>query len=519
MCATVPIAAAQYLRMSTEHQQYSLNNQESAIRQYADKYGFSVTQTYTDAAKSGVVLRRRSGLRQLLQDVMSGHAPFKLILVYDVSRWGRFQDNDEAAHYEFMCKAAGVPVHYCAEVFSNDGSTPSSVMKALKRSMAGEYSRELGVKVLAGHKRLAGLGFKQGGAPGYGLRRMLVSPDRLPKQLLAHGECKSIATDRVVLAHGPRHEVQCVRDIYRMLLSEGRTVHSIAGELNRNGVPYVNGVDWDHFAVKAILTHPKYMGCHVYGRTSQRLSAPVTRNPTSEWILTPGSYEPIVDSATFRKAQQVLLRRTINKSNEELLDELRFLLAQKGRLSLTLMKAFALPSSSTYRQRFGSVRRAYELIGYRTARTVSMLDTRDRTQALREDLIGQLLKLFPRELTAIQEATRWRKRLRLRTGRQISVLVARAVRPWIGETRWQVDPVLKERRLVTLLVRLDVHNRAVQDLFVLPKIDRTTRFTVRLDDGLLCTGQRLERLSEFRWVVNRVLQRCNEFDRNKKEMA
>ena len=54
-------------------------------------------------------------------------------------------------------------------------------MKALKRTMAGEYSRELGVKVLAGQKRLARLGFKQGGRPGYGLRRMLVSSDRTSK--------------------------------------------------------------------------------------------------------------------------------------------------------------------------------------------------------------------------------------------------------------------------------------------------------------------------------------------------
>jgi DNA invertase Pin-like site-specific DNA recombinase len=111
MCGNVIVAAAQYLRMSTEDQQYSLANQEFAIRQYAEKKGFTITQTYTDAARSGVVLRRRSGLRQLLQDVIRGHPTFKVILVYDVSRWGRFQDSDEAAHYEFMCKSAGVPIH------------------------------------------------------------------------------------------------------------------------------------------------------------------------------------------------------------------------------------------------------------------------------------------------------------------------------------------------------------------------------------------------------------------------
>ena len=62
---------------------------------------------------------------------------------------------------------------------------------------------ELGVKVLAGQKRLALLEFKQGGMPGYGLRRMLVSPNRQRKQPLAFGERKSIATDRVILVPGP----------------------------------------------------------------------------------------------------------------------------------------------------------------------------------------------------------------------------------------------------------------------------------------------------------------------------
>jgi DNA invertase Pin-like site-specific DNA recombinase len=194
------VPAAQYLRMSTEHQQYSLENQSTTIQGYAESHEFEVVQTYSDSAKSGVVLAHRSGLRQLLQDVVAGAARYRAILVYDVSRWGRFQDTDESAHYEFLCKSAGVPVHYCAETFANDGTLPSLIMKALKRTMAGEYSRELGVKVLAGQKHLARLGFKQGGVPGYGLRRMLVSATGTPKQELEAGERKSITTDRVILS-------------------------------------------------------------------------------------------------------------------------------------------------------------------------------------------------------------------------------------------------------------------------------------------------------------------------------
>src|SRR5579859_2385961 len=119
------IPAAQYLRMSTEHQQYSMDNQAAAIQRYADLNGFRIVRTYADAARSGVVLKRRSALQQLLKEVIAGTREFRAILVYDVSRWGRFQDMDEAAHYEFLCKSAQIPVHYSSEIFSNDGAIPS----------------------------------------------------------------------------------------------------------------------------------------------------------------------------------------------------------------------------------------------------------------------------------------------------------------------------------------------------------------------------------------------------------
>ena len=84
------VPAAQYVRMSTDRQQYSLENQSAAIETYAGLHGFEIVRTYADAAKSGVILRHRSGLQSLLRDVVSGSVPFKAVLVYDVSRWGRF---------------------------------------------------------------------------------------------------------------------------------------------------------------------------------------------------------------------------------------------------------------------------------------------------------------------------------------------------------------------------------------------------------------------------------------------
>jgi DNA invertase Pin-like site-specific DNA recombinase len=266
----VAIPTAQYLRMSTEHQQYSLENQSRTISRYASDHGFVITSTYKASGKSGIVLNRRHGLRQLLQDVISGTAAFKAILVYDVSRWGRFQDIDEAAHHEFICRSSGVPVYYCAEPFLNDGSLFSMIMKSLKRMMAGEYSRELSAKVLDEHRRLAALGLRQGGVPGIDFRQLLVSAHGEPKTELYAGQRKSIQEERVRLILGPEDEVRCVQDIFHMYVVEQKQPKQIATDLNRRGVPYPGPkrTQWYAQAVNRILRNPKYMGCNVYGRST-----------------------------------------------------------------------------------------------------------------------------------------------------------------------------------------------------------------------------------------------------------
>ena len=68
-----PVPAAQYVRMSTEHQRYSTENQSDAILQYAVRYGFGIVRTYADNGKSGLRLDGRDALKQLLIDVALLH--------------------------------------------------------------------------------------------------------------------------------------------------------------------------------------------------------------------------------------------------------------------------------------------------------------------------------------------------------------------------------------------------------------------------------------------------------------
>lgn len=491
--------AAQYVRMSTEHQQYSIDNQKAAIQEYAKQHGFAVVQTYSDAGKSGVVIRHRAGLAKLIQDVVGGKANYKAVLVYDVSRWGRFQDIDEAAHYEFLCKNSGVPVHYCAEQFANDGTLPSSVLKFLKRMSAADFSRELGVKTFDGKSRLALMGFRMGGTAGYGLRRMMVSARLSPKQMLEGGEYKSISTDRIVLAPGPRNEVDGVIAIYKMVTHDRLGVTQIARRLNQEGIPYSGGKPWNNERVKRILTNPKYAGCSVWNRTSQRLHTRLVPVPSQHWISKAGAFLAIVSQQTFDNVQQIMRKKRERTSDRELLKRLKRLLAAKGRLTQNLIAETPnVASTATYYNHFGTLRHTYELIGYRAPQSAFLrTDHRFRTLRLREELVCTLTAMFPKNVAVLPREKRGRAILLIDNRFKVSVIICPTFRSEKRKIRWTLEPVRAEREYVTLLCRLNSDNDGFHSFYVFQRIGRSKQCRLREDDKWLATGKRLLELSQF----------------------
>ena len=317
------IRAAEYVRMSTEHQQYSIANQSDVIRKYAHDHDMEIVRTYSDAGKSGLTFERRDGLQALIADVESGCREYSAVLVYDVSRWGRFQDVDESAYYEYRCKRAQIAVHYCAEQFLNDGSVSSALLKAIKRAMAGEYSRELSVKVFAGKCRLVEAGFRGGGPAGYGLRRLLVDQHGNPKAILKRGESKSLITDRVLQIPGPPEEVAVVRDIFRWYAEDRLIPRLIAERLNAQGIQSEYGRPWTRAMVQSLVTNPKYIGANVTNRRSYKLGGKARPNSRDRWIVRENTWEPIIDAKTFDVAQTVASSRNVRYSNQYLLDALK----------------------------------------------------------------------------------------------------------------------------------------------------------------------------------------------------
>lgn len=389
--ANIGTRAAQYLRMSTERQQYSIPNQAAVIAAYAHAHNLTIVRTYRDEGESGLLIKNRAGLIQLIDDVQSGEADFGHVLVYDVSRWGRFQDPDESAHYEFVCKQVGVKIAYCAEQFDNDGSMLSSIVKNLKRAMAAEYSRELSAKVHAGQSRFARLGFKLGGRPGYALLRELVDLTQQSRGVLKNGDRKYITTDHIRLRPGIPEEVAVVRWIFERFL-EGRSETTIACELSRQALPTSTGSRWTRAAVNRVLRNENYIGNLTFNRRSRKLRRTSSiNNPPELWITSQGCIEPIIDREVFIKANKIIEERRVDITREEMLARLRRTLLNEGRLSPAIIdETIGIPCVSTYRTHFGSIRNVYRLIGYTPKRNYEFIDSQSLWAAEKAKLVSEI---------------------------------------------------------------------------------------------------------------------------------
>ncbi|MBR0968509.1 recombinase family protein [Bradyrhizobium diazoefficiens] len=481
--------------MSTDHQKYSTENQSDVIRAYAERRNLTIVRTYADEGRSGLRVDNREALTRLIGDVRDGHADFDVILVYDVSRWGRFQDADESAYYEFICKEAGIQVRYCAEQFENDGSLASTIIKNMKRAMAGEYSRELSSKVFAGQCRLITLGFRQGGPPGYGLRRALIDEHRGPKGYLSRGEYKSIQTDRVILTPGPPQEIEVVRRIYRMfvvqLLSEGE----IATVLNQEAIPGEGGRSWTRGIVHQVLTNEKYIGHNVYNRVSFKLKQKRIANPPSMWVRADNAFEAVVDADFFAAAKRIIDQRSRRFSDEEMLNRLTGLLSEKGHLSgLVIDEVDDMPSSSAYRNRFGSLLHAYKLVGYQPRRDFKYVEInralRTMFPAVVADTISNIEHIgghvdfdgLTDVLTVNGEFT-------------VSIVIARCLRTPSGLLRWKIRFDTSLQPDLTVAIRMDESNDHILDYYLLPWVDMSeSKIRLSEENGVHLDAYRFDTL-------------------------
>ena len=499
------IPAAIYVRMSTEHQKYSNENQAEALRDYAMNHNMEIIETFTDSGKSGLNIKGRDGLKGLINRVENGETNFKTILVYDISRWGRFQDADESAYYEYICKRAGIQIHYCAEQFVNDGGIASTIVKSIKRAMAGEYSRELSIKVFAGQCRLIKLGYRQGGSAGYGLRRMLIDEAGIQKGILSRGQHKSFQTDRVILVSGPKEEQATILRIYRMFTKHKKSESKIAKTLNDEGIKTDLGRNWTASTIHQILSNEKYIGNNVFNRTSCKLKKRHVKNAPEMWVRANNAFESIVPTSLFEASKAIIQSRTNKLSDEEMIDQLSLLYKKYGYLSgIIIDENDTTPLSSNYRKRFGSLLRAYSMVGFQPDQDYRYIEINKYLRELHsvtvEDVIEQILNLGA--TTSQDDHT---KIITINNEFTISIVIARHTSLTSGASRWKIRFDMGFRPDITIAIRMKADNKEKLDYYLLPHLD-FNKPTIRLAEknGFILDTYRFDTLNHLLYLTERI---------------
>jgi DNA invertase Pin-like site-specific DNA recombinase len=301
-------AVAYYRHSAEDKQENSVAIQRQHAQAFAFKNGIEIIHEEADEGKSGLLANRPAFERLFKNWIENTQAPyFTYVLVYDVSRWGRFQDQDQAGYLVHLCKRNGKEVVYISRGFPDD-SNPliSSLETSIHRYMAAEYSRQLSDKVFYGCVKVSEQGYSAGGIAAYGMARQLLDVNKMPIRILNIGDHKQIANERVTFTPKNDQTTDAVKIIFSFFVEKWLTITRIATYLNDKGILSANGKQWNKSKVVRILTNETYTGTRIYNKTWGRLKQKLHKNPRSEWVVVQDAFSGIVEKEIFKKAQERL---------------------------------------------------------------------------------------------------------------------------------------------------------------------------------------------------------------------
>lgn len=303
-------AVAYYRHSAEDKQENSVPLQRAFVRDLLQKENVELIHEEADEGVSGLIADRPA-LQRLFRDwVLNENATkFDYVVVFDVSRWGRFEDSDEAGYYEFQCKQMGKEVIYARRGFpTKQEKGMSQVQTAFERWMSFKYSEKLSEDVIQGCINISKQGYSVGGQAPYGLARMLLSDEdkRKPIRIMQPGERKSVANERITFVPRGDQTTETVKDIFEYFLEDNLDPTEIAKTLNDRGIVSSNGGGWNRSKVYRILCNPSYKGTLIYNKNWGRLKRKKRRNPISDWVVYNNAFQAIVDSDRYNLAQERL---------------------------------------------------------------------------------------------------------------------------------------------------------------------------------------------------------------------
>lgn len=344
--------AAMYLRCSTDQQPQSINDQRAAILAYAETHGYALVREYEDEAISGTRTDERPAFLNLIADAQQPDCPFDTVLVYDIKRFGRV-DNDEAGYFRHKLKMHGIEIVYVAEGFS--GNDTDDITRAVKQWLARQESKDLSKVTIRGQLSSVKSGWWSGGTPPFGYDLEYVDPQGQRLHTVRFLECgNKVVLDpdgRILrkLSRGQRlpkgdadkprlvlslpERVALVREIFDVYVNQNMGFKAIASCLNERGVPSPkNGkwssttyAGWSQSTVRSMIMNPVYTGDTVWNRrTSGKFhriageqaverkndgSRSLVWNDENDVVVVRGTHPAIIARETFKKCRRIQQQR------------------------------------------------------------------------------------------------------------------------------------------------------------------------------------------------------------------
>jgi hypothetical protein len=213
----------------------------------------------------------------------------------------------------------------------------------------------------------------------------------------------------------------------------------------------------------------------------------------------------VVDPAVFRAARSIIEERSRQLTDEEMLQLLSSTFSKKHALSsLVIDETDGMPSSSAYRQRFGSLVRAYRLVGYVPHRDYAYIETNRALRTVYSDVIAQTMAAIEAMGSLVLRDPET-DLLRINDEFNASIVIARCQQTGTGALRWKVRFDAGLNPDITLVVRMARENEAIHDYYLLPKIDfQESMLRLREDNGVFLDAYRFDSLDALAMLSQRI---------------
>lgn len=293
---------ALYLRMSTDKQDTSIQQQRTELERYAKKHGHEIVQEYRDEGISGDDAAKRKGFQRMIAEAPTGD--FDLILCWDQDRFGRF-DMIEAGRWISPLRDAGVNLETIAQGPIDWNDFAGRLIYAVAQEGKHQFLRDLSRNCLrrSVQKAKAADGMYGGNAP-YGYRR----------------ESTTVGRRRITKLVPHEFEAEVVRRIFETYCGTAGTLLAVGEMLNREQIPSPGRrAPWHRNAVRRILRNRTYVGDYIWGRTASgkynvRAGEEIVparrgsgrRRAASDPIVHEGILPALVTQELFDKAQELL---------------------------------------------------------------------------------------------------------------------------------------------------------------------------------------------------------------------